>query len=91
MAEPNLTSVQPAVERELLPAHQLRVRVRETVEWELLVDTTTPEWSWLAESTGDPDEWVANLDDLASETEGAVERAIRSASPSGAWREVEYA
>lgn len=82
-----------AQEAETLPPHQVRVRVREVIEWELLVDTTAPEWSWLAETTENQDEWVAALDDRASETEGPVERAVRApeASPTGAWREVEFA
>lgn len=74
-----------------LPDHQVRIRVREVVEWELLVDTQTPQWSWLAEMTEDQDEWVAQLDDMAGDTEGVVEQAIRADSPVNAWREVEYA
>lgn len=86
MSAPSAPSV-----RDQLPRHQVRVVVRQTVEWELLVDTTTEEWSWLAETTSDPDEWVAALDDCASETEGPVEVAIEGASATGAWREVDYA
>jgi hypothetical protein len=80
--------------RSVLPAHQVRVRVREIVEWEAVIDTTQPQWAWLAESTENPDEWVAALDDCAGETEGPVEREIcrsSSASATAAWREVEYA
>jgi hypothetical protein len=70
--------------------HLVQVRVREVIEWEIEVDTTAPEFSWLAEQTQDPDEWVAALNDEAGQTEGCVEAAIRAGSPTSAWREVEY-
>lgn len=65
------------------------VIVREVVEFRVTVDPDHPDW---APYLGPVDDWVADLDSCASETEGPVERAVRAPDSNviGAWREVFY-
>lgn len=69
----------------------IKVVVTETIEYELTLEPTDPNWSWLLDYWHDPDEVVAALDDVASNTDGSVEKAIRaSVGPSGSWRDVTH-
>jgi hypothetical protein len=72
-------------------AESIKVVVTQTVQWDVTLDPADPENDWLLDLWHDPDQVVAALDECASETEGAVERAIGRTSPSGAWREVSHA
>jgi hypothetical protein len=65
------------------------VIVREVVEYRVTVDPDHPDWQ---PYLGPEEDWVADLDSCAGETEGPIERAVRArdAFPIRAWREVFY-
>lgn len=65
----------------------IKVIVTETVEFEVTIDPTEPRWEWLQSSPRA--EWPAELDAIATETDGPVEHAIKHGNgATGAWREV---